>query len=148
MTIPDPLATLRTIIGLDAGVLGLLGGDATRVFIGELPREQAALMPRACVLVQPSGGLPEPSYMQLARPRVDVRAYGRTPNEAWVLSLALHDLLKNLQRRNAAASSSGTKALIHSASLSGGPSLLRDADGDWPMALRTYELLVAEVAVP
>lgn len=143
--IPDPLATLRTIIGLDAGITATTGG---RIYVGEFPETEAALQPRTAVLVQPSGGLPELGEAKLSWPRVDVRCYGRTPNEAWRLSLDMHELMKGIHRRVAAASSSGTRALIHRAIPTGGPTLLRDADGDWPMVLRTYELMVAETAAP
>jgi hypothetical protein len=145
MAIPDPLATLRTILGLDTAIVALA---ATRIFVGELPETEAAAQPRAAVLLQYAGGSPEPGRLAVGRPRVDARSYGRTPLEAQTLSWAVHDALKNLTRRVAAASGSGTRALIHAATPNGGPTLLRDADGQWPMVLRTYELLVAEVAAP
>lgn len=147
---PDYLGALKTALLLDAAVAAASAG---RVYVGELPRESgavsfASLMPRAAVLVQPAGGSPERGYARLSYPRIDVRSYGRTPNEAWRLSLVVHDYLKNLARKVAAASSTGERALIHDATPVSGGSLLRDADGDWPMALRTYELVVSETAVP
>lgn len=148
--IPDPLGALRTILGLDANITALVttAPAAARIFVGELPEVEAQAQPRSAVLVQPAGGLPEPGTAQLAQPRIDVRCYGRTPNEAWRLSLQVHESLKAIQRRIATATSSGDKALIHSATPSGGPTLLRDNDGQWPMVLRTYTLFVSEVAVP
>lgn len=145
MAIPDALGALRTIVGLDGGITAATAG---RIYIGELPPDEAALQPRAAVLIQPAGGLPEMGEAKLAWPRIDARCYGRTPNEAWRLSLQLHELLKGIRRRVAAASSSGDRALIHRALPNGGPTLLRDADGDWPMVLRTYELMVSETPVP
>ena len=146
MAIPDPLATLRTILGLEATVTAL--APAARIYAGELPEAEAAAQPRTAVLLQPAGGLPELGWMALAQPRVDVKCFGKTPFEAAQLSLAVHDVLKNLQRRIAAASSSGTRGLIHGAQLYGGPNALRDPDGDWPFVLRTYLLLTSDVAVP
>lgn len=145
MAIPDPMGVLRTIVGLDAG---LTAATAGRIYVGELPPAEAASQPRAAILLQPSGGLPERGEAALSWPRVDARCYGATPNEAWRLSLLLHAVLKGIHRRVAAASSSGDRGLVHRATPAGGPTLLRDADGDWPMVLRTYELMVSEVPVP
>lgn len=143
---PDPITALRTIIGLDAGVLALV--PAARVFGGELPEKESAAQPRAAVLIQPAGGFGENGYAQIARPRVDVKCYATTPHEGYILSATVHDALKQLQRKVAAAGAGGTKALVHSATPVGGPNSFREPDGQWPFTMRTYELLVAEVAAP
>ncbi len=43
---------LRVFLLADVGVNTLVG---TRVFVVELPRSEAALMPRQCVVIRPSG---------------------------------------------------------------------------------------------
>jgi hypothetical protein len=145
MAIPDPLGALRTIVGLDAAITAATGG---RIYVGELPPAEAALQPRAAILLQPAGGLPELGMAKLSWPRIDARVYGTTPNEAWRLALQLHELLKGITRDVAVASSSGDRALIHRCTPAGGPNLLRDADGKWPMVLRSYELMVSETPIP
>ncbi len=145
MPAPDYLGALRTALLLDGAVTAAAAG---RVFVAELPDGEAASMPRVAVLIQPAGGLPERGRTKLAYPRIDVRCYGRTPNEGWRLMLVVHEYLKALTRKVAAASSTGERALIHDVSAVSHGSQLRDADGDWPMTLRTYELVVSETAVP
>jgi hypothetical protein len=148
--IPDPLAALKTILGLDATIAGMVttAPAGPRIFVGELPASESPNMPRTAVLIQPSGGLPERGFLQISHPRIDVRCYGETPNAAWRLSAAVHETLKNLQRRNAAASSSGIKALIHNVDPIGGAVQMREPTGDWPFTFRVYELLASEVPVP
>lgn len=151
MPAPDYLGALKTALLLDGAITAASGGH---VYIGELPRETAGgvafstLMPRTAVLVQPAGGGVERGHAKLAYPRIDVRFYGKTPNEGWRLMLVVHDYLKALTRKVAATSSTGERALIHSVTPVSHGTQLRDADGDWPMTLRTYELVVSETAVP
>lgn len=138
MTTPNLIAALVSLLKADATVLALSGG---RVFGGELPEAEAANMPRAAVVITPSGGLPERGVDFLTRPRIDVRSYGATQREGYALDQAVNAYLKHNLRKSA------TNTLVHAVSPESGPFLLRDADAKWPLTFRTYIVLAAEVAV-
>lgn len=147
MTIPDPISTLRTILGATAAVTALV--PAARIYAAELPPGVASTVPmQAALVISHAGGLPTDGYAQIDRPRVDVRAYGRTPEEAQRISFTVHEVLKQIDQRVAAASASGTKGRIYGARPAGGLTLLRDETlSDAPLAFRSYELLVSELVI-
>jgi len=138
--IPDPLLALRALVAADADVVALAG---TRVFAAELPDSEATVMPRAVAVIAASGGPPDAGYAPLARRRIDVRTYGKTPLGAMQLHLAVHAVLKNLRR------TPSLTVLLHSAALEAGPVALREPDtgAEWPFVFASYALLVSEQAV-
>lgn len=138
MTVPNVVGALVAALLTDADVLALSGG---RVFGGELPETEAASMPRAAVVLTPSGGLPSYGVDYLGRTRLDVRCYGGTQREGFLLDQAVHAYLKHNLRK------SSVNTLVHAVSPESGPFLLRDADAKWPLTFRTYIVLAAEVAV-
>jgi hypothetical protein len=142
--IPDVLSALRQLVRADGAVLAIVT-DAQRVYAGEMPASESALQPRAAVVLSRAGGPGDHGRVKIGRYRIDVRAYGATGFEAFRLSNAVHELLKASERVRVSAGGI-TPTLLHGAVLEGGPSDLRDADGDWPFTLRTYEVLAAEVA--
>lgn len=137
MTIPDPVSAVRTFVAADAAVAALA---AARVYAGELLDTEAANMPRYAVVISAAGGAPSRDYARLGRTRIDVRSYGERPYLAMKLSLAVHEALKHLERETETPG----PVLIHSVTPEGGPTHMRDADGDWPVVLRSYEVLAAE----
>lgn len=138
MTTPNVIAALVALLKADTAVAAIAG---TRVYGGELPEADAPFMPRAAVVITPSGGERENGVDYLTRPHIDVRSYGATQREGWLLDQAVHDYLKHNLRKSAA------NTLVHSVSPDTGPFLMRDADGQWPMTFSTYRVLAAEVAV-
>lgn len=148
--IPDVVSALRLLLRNDADVVAILT-DATRVYAGEMPAAEASAQSaahgRPAVVISAAGGPGDRGYVKIARTRVDIRAYGGSPFEATRLSNEIHETLKALSRQRIAGGAPAiTPTLIHSVMAESGPTPLRDADGDWPMTLRTYEVLAAEVA--
>lgn len=143
--IPDVLSALRALVRADAGVTAIAPAD--RIYAARMPQLETTLQPRAAVVLARSGGPGDRGRLKVARERIDVRAYGATEFEAARLSYAVHELFKATERvRVTSAAPVITPTLIHGITLEGGPTDLHDADGDWPMTLRTYEVLAAEVA--
>ena len=143
--IPDVASALRAFLRADADVIAI--ATAARVYAGEMPAAEAALQPRAAVVLAMAGGPGDRGHVRIGRTRVDIRSYGATGFEATRLSNAVHEALKELSRvRVSSGAPAITPTLIHSVMSESGPTPLRDADGDWPMTLRTYEVLAAEVA--
>lgn len=138
--IPYGLLAVRTFVSESEDVADYV---TDRVYVGELPEAQAKTMPRAAIVLSPSGGPPDSGYIPLARQRMDTRCYGGTPLEAMRVHLAMHEVLKYLVR--------GVRlnCLIHSVELNGGPVSLRDNDigAEWPMVFASYTVLASEVSL-
>lgn len=113
-----------------------------RIYGMELPRDTSTTseMPRAALVVNPSGGLGIASYAQITRPRIDLRAYGSTPGTALKALLAAHDVLKYAKNSIAA----GVK--FYGVTLLSAPVNLREPDTEWPLVVSSWEMLVNEVA--
>lgn len=145
MTIPDVLSAVRVVLRTDATVTGLV--PAAQIYAGEMPQTESVVQPRAAVVLALAGGRADRGYMQIARRRMDVRCYGTTPFEAMKLANQVYESLKGLQRRRVVGVAPvTTPTLIHGINVEAGPTPLRDADGDWPMVLTTFEIVAAEVA--
>lgn len=115
-----------------------------RIFGAELPRAEAASMPRACVVVQASSGgfgVYQRSWAPLGNSRVDVRCFGADPFGAMAVYRAVHPALKRLTRR------SQGDTLLYSITPSIGASQLREPDTGWPFVFASYNVFAAEVAV-
>lgn len=141
MAIPDVLSAVRVLLRADATVTAIC--PAGQIYAGEMPATEAALQPRAAVVVSLAGGPADRGNSQYGRTRIDVRAYNTTPFEATRLSNQIYESLKHLVRTRVAAT---TPTLIHSVMSEGGPVALRDQDGDWPFTFRSFEVLAAEIA--
>ena len=131
----DPIAALIAILMAEPQVAALAG---TRVFGIELPRSEAASMPRQAIVLQPSGGptLTTGSYLEHTAQRVDVFAYGETPYQAHRLGRAA--AFKQFRRRVVGA------VLVHSVDPAGGYFTGRDPDADWPLVFQSFQTLYAE----
>lgn len=141
MAIPDPIGALIAYLKADTDITTLAG---TRVFAPEMHATEVKNQPRqALVLSQSGGGGLGPgrsSLIEVEVFRLDVRAYGATHLEAMTLSLAAHSRLKTMIR------TVQSNTLLHNATISGGPLSLREPILDWPLVLRVYDIMVAELA--
>jgi len=145
MAIPDVLSAVRAVLRADTNVTAI--APAAQIYAGEMPQTETTLQPRPAIIVALAGGPTDRGYTQLGRRRMDVRCYGSTPFEAMRLANQVYESLKGLQRRRVTSVTPAiTPTLIHAITVEGGPTPLRDADGDWPMVLTTFEITAAEVA--
>ncbi len=130
------ISALRVFLLADETLNALVG---TRVFGLDLPKTEAAYMPRQCVVLKPSGGpaFQPGSTIEHAYQRIDTFSYGETPFEAGIVRDAVHDTLRLLRR----GSVGGT--LIHWVQTAGGWTSQRDADADWPVAFQSFQAFYA-----
>lgn len=129
----DLLAALRALELADADVTNLVG---TRVFSGELPAAEAQHMPRQALVLALSGGasLTGGSFVQADTQRVDLFAYGATPQEAETLRFAASAALRRTRRKAWAG------VLIHWAQSAGGVTHGRDGALAWPRAFQSFQV--------
>jgi hypothetical protein len=136
---PDPLAALVSFLRADEAIAERLG---SRVFAGELPREENDQMPRMAIVLNPAGGgLIGNGYQAYGDKRIDVDCYGQTKRESWLLYLDLHAALKGLRR------AVHEEVLLHWARLSSGGRALRDPRTDWPLTISSWQILASEIPV-
>ena len=129
-------SALRVFLLADAGVSALVGA---RVFAVELPKAEAALMPRQCIVIKPSGGPSfEPgSYIPHEYQTLDVFSYGETPFEADGVRDAVNNSFRLLRRGRTG------ETLIHWVQPAGGWASNRDPDADWPYGFQSYQAFYA-----
>lgn len=110
-----------------------------RVFGGELPAEEAAHMPRAAVVIRPSGGasLTAGTFSRHDTQRFDLLAYSATAAEANRLARICRADLTALRRRVVAG------CLIHWIERAGGFTAGRDKDAAWPIAFQSFQAFYA-----
>ncbi len=136
----DVIAALRAVLLADTDLAAVVGG---RVFGKELPRAEADNQARAAVVLQTSGG---PNllggYVDHTSQRVDARCYGSTPIEADQVEGLVFDAFKQLRR------TVQDNVLIHWIEDAGGFTSGRDANADWPLSVRSWQVLFATTAVP
>lgn len=130
----DLVASLVALFSEDADFAAASGG---RVFGGELPADEAAQMPRRCLVVKASGGVSPfgDSYLRLDAQRVDLSAFGPTVADASALLGLAGELLFPIQRQVSAG------VLLHSVASAGGFWTGRDPQFDWPRAWRSFQVL-------
>lgn len=136
----DLAGALVAFLKADAATAAIAG---TRVFAGELPAEEAASMPRAGIVLAPSGGpsLTGGSYVEHDTQRIDLFAYGATPRAAEQLRDTAALALRRLRRTVSAG------VLIHWAQPAGGATSARDPDATWPRAFQSFQIFHALGAV-
>lgn len=140
---PEPADLLGGMVALlldDAAIAAIVD---TRVFAGELPADQAELMPRAAIELHQSGGtsLTGGSNAEHDTQRIDLFAYAATPREADQLRAAAALAFRRVQpgvRGN---------CYIHSIVPAGGASSTRDPDAAWPRAFQSFQVFHALGAV-
>lgn len=129
-----------------AGLVALLKGAPSfsaladdRAFGGELPADEAASMPRRALVVKPSGGvsLTGASYVEADTQRIDLFAFGATPQEAAELMSVAALILRRIDRVVAA------QTLIHWCQPAGGYSSGREPDTNWPRVFQSFQVFHA-----
>lgn len=120
----DPITAFATLLGTALAPVPVFGH--------ELPDDAVEPMPRQCLVVGGAGGPGSGGYLPLDRQRLDLRSYGPTHALAMDVAVAAHRVLKGLRRTVVGP------VLLHSADPTSGFLTLRDADGRWPLVLRSY----------
>jgi hypothetical protein len=130
----DIITSIVDLLKTDADIVALCGD---RVFGGELPPDEAASMPRAAIVIQPSGGVAfkAASLVKAEAQRFDLVAYGATPLLASTLRTAGARILVRVVRELV------TGVLIHWVQSAGGYLAGRDRDGAWPFAFQSFQTL-------
>lgn len=130
----DIIAAVVALLKADAGVSALAGADVYGV---EMPADAVKRMPINAIVVQPSGGAPmtEESDAELDAQRIDIMAYGATPNAANALRRAAAGALQRTKRRVFA------NVLIHWINKAGGFYAARERDGLWPQSFQSFQIL-------
>lgn len=131
----DIIAAVLTFLKADAGVSLLVG---SRVYAGEMPRDEMDDMPKKIAIIRYAGGMEHNRFLPIADPRIDVLSYGETYYEAGQVDRAIYDALKALNRRTV------DDVLLHGVALSGGPYMLRDGSEGWPYQARSITVTADE----
>jgi len=132
------ITPLIEVLKADGVVSGLV---SDRVFGKELPRPETDAMPRKAVVIQASGGVPlTGGFAEITSQRFDAISYGETPFEATKVENAVFAVFKRLRRQVISG------VLLHWIEDAGGFTSGRDADADWPLDARSYQVLFATVA--
>ena len=131
----DIIAAVRKYLLLDATVAPLVND---RVYAGELPKEQTPDMPRKAIVLRYAGGIEANTFVPIARPRIDITAYGETYHEAGRVDRAAYTALKKLDRQNV------NGVLLHGIAISGGPLMLKDPQTNWPYQWRSITVTADE----
>lgn len=129
MTIPDPIADIRTLLLADTGVSDLV---STRVFHSELPEAESANMPRQAVVLAQAGGPGRLKTMRTRTIRLDTICYGATLYE----SQRLHDTVREALETLATTSGSVKTVEMVSEGQNG-----RDPLKQWPVCFASYRVL-------
>lgn len=125
----------RSWLVADATLSALVG---TRVFVGPVPKSEAASMPRACVACRMSGGPMNEDYVRLTDQRFDVWCYGASEIQAVEVQRAVQDALKYLMR------SLVGDVLMHSAKPTGAIGPVEDPDTNWPVVIQSFLVKASE----
>lgn len=135
----DVIGAVRTYLIADGGVSAATGG---RVFGGELDHDEAALQPRAAVVLRYAGGGALGRAQNFGDRRIDLDCYGATAKEAADVWDACRMALKALTRRKVG------NVLLHWAALSADGASGHDPQTGWPLCLGTFQVLAADIAAP
>lgn len=132
----DPVAALVAILKAEGAQPA---GLNARVFGGELPADEAGLMPRRAIVIRASGGasLTGGSYAEHDTMRADLFAYGPTPFSAAELAGWAALVLRRVERQVAATT------LVHWVKSAGGYSSGREPVTDWPRTFQSFQVFHA-----
>lgn len=140
MTSPDETAAVRAYLLAQAEIVALVG---QRVYVWELPEDEADNMPRACIVVNDTG---LSSQGQLNRSRVrfqvrtkDLKCYGASSVQARAVWDACSEALARMRPHTRAG------VRLYGAVV-GGPQGMREPAVNWPMWYTTFNLSAATVA--
>lgn len=135
------VATMQILTASD--VVAAAMGPTTRVHGAEIPKGRVANMPERCAVVAMAGAPPiapgTADSVPVSVRRVDVRCYGRTPHEADTLALACIHALKRWRYGRTTG-----RVLVHWYHHAAGPVVFRDPEGDWPVAVVSFHVQMAD----
>lgn len=137
MTIPDPMKAIRAAALADVEVAAQVGA---RVYVPELPRADAAAMPRKALVLSPSGGAGNTSPAPIGDTRFDAKCYGATHLEAAAVYYAFREFARELAQSRVGG------ALVYALSIETGPIQTREPEVDWPMVLGVFMVTASELA--
>jgi len=137
MTVADYIGAFRSYLLSEAGISGLVG---TRIFASAVPVSEAVNMPRKIVVLSPASGsyLLESSYLATSERTLDVRCYGETAYEAWLVHQQVYSSLKSMRSRF-----EGAVKLFWASPYSTGETL-RDPDTEWDFVFSSWRVYVAD----
>lgn len=140
---PDLIGAIIALIEADTDAATLHAG---RVYGGEIPEDQQAVMADECpptVVVRASPGITQfgQAFQQFGDRHLDVFCYGPTPGDAELLWRTIHPVLKQVSHQI------WLGCLIYWVKPTGQPVPQRDPDTQWPYVFNSYQTLAAEVAV-
>ena len=128
---------IKAVVALLASDPSITMQTGTDLYGEELPAEAVARMPIPAIVVRASGGASPlgESDLALDHQRIDVMAYGLTPQLANQLSRYASARLTATKRRVVGG------VLIHWVNKAGGFFAARDTDGLWPQNFRSFQVL-------
>ena len=125
---------IRAYLLHDPATFAVTGG---RIFGGELPSKESAQMPRTAIVIKASGGVPllGGTYVEHDTQRVDLFAFGKTPNAAGgvmrTAALALRGLRPSVH----------AGCLIHWANPASGSIAGREPETEWPRQFQSFQVM-------
>lgn len=131
MSIPDPIAELRTLLLADTNVASLAG---TRIYGDEIEETDQTDMPQATVILREAGGPGRVAYNLYRQTRIDTLCYGATLSESAQLHRYVREVLETMNRPT------GT---LFSAEVSSDGRNARDPDTQWPLCIASYLVMSA-----
>lgn len=131
MSIPDPIAEIRTLLIADSSVNSLVSG---RVYGDEIDQADQANMPRAVVVLRESGGPGRLGLTLYRRTRIDTLCYGKDLSESALLHRYVREVLETMDRPT------GT---LFTAEVSSDGKNGRDPETQWPVSIASYLVLSA-----
>lgn len=136
----DLVAALVALLQADTALAAITQG---RVFGGELPEGEGEAMPRAALVVVPSGGtsLTAGSYAEHDSQRIDLFAYAGTVRAADALRREADRVLRQVRRSTIGG------VLVHWVQSAGGSITGRDPDAAWPRTFQSYQVFHALQAI-
>ena len=111
---------------------------STRIFGGELPKDQIKAMPRKVIVLRYAGGPEVFRTHREQQPRLDIFCYGEDYFEAGRVDGVVADALIAIRRLDV------NDTLIHSVGYAGGPRQLKEPDAEWRYVLRSATVRAGE----
>lgn len=133
----DYLSALRTYLLSQPRVTDLCDRE---VYVLSIPGSEDFVksMPKKVVVLIPVAGDERMGLSPISHARVDSLCFGATDIEAFALSNAVSQALKDLDRKVFDG------VLLHSVTISGGAAIARDPDKMWPAMRRPFTIRADE----
>jgi hypothetical protein len=95
VSIPDPIAEIRTLLLADTDVASLAG---TRVYGDDIAEGDQGSMPQATVVLREAGGPGRLGFTLYRRTRIDTLCYGKSLSESAQLHRYVREVLETMNR--------------------------------------------------